>query len=661
MSWNTSLQLRNIQAEINQINYIIDNNVDGIGPQGPQGIQGIEGIQGPTGSTGATGSIGSTGSQGIQGVTGATGANGVSLFDITLNGGATYTAGSLSSFNTNSSTGYAVTTQAYNSGCMISSYATRANAIFIGLTETTNVTNPSTPYISFSHVLYSDNQAIYRIDDGVLNQGLFVQYPNSNPNFTFSVKYDNSNLYYYADGVELVNLRLNVGAGKTYYGCWASFNAKTFSNIQFVPLAEGIQGATGSTGATGSQGIKGDTGSQGIQGNQGTQGIQGIQGIQGVKGDPGSIITPVNNLVEFNAGIGMAGGANKFVIGDSGETLSLSLSSHVGSIHTNNPSANTDASILFNANNVSTSFLNQLTNVRTTPLSVDSSIVTITDTLNVSNQINCRAVVASYEVAIVPSGTGTTSNLILGSNNNNNYILYQNNSPSNPNELLLQYQNNSIQPSTTSTLMNVLPNGNIQIGDLGNASPNVSISGSGGLGRIYDTIYNPVPTPNSINVANFSANFTPSFLMDGNISNAFFSIDLSSFALPNLDNVEMTITAMSFTGTNTGASNAAAVLNFYLAPASDIVYQAYMGSSFGISCPATSAIPSPTSFNIQYSPIILTLNTIAGVKIQNLFLICNYICPVHPSAQITPTNFTISGLVKAYMSSGNEPLTVVPL
>ena len=520
MSWNTNLALRNIQSEIDQINYIIDNNVDGIGPQGPQGIQGIEGIQGSTGSTGATGSIGSTGSQGIQGATGATGANGVSLFDITLNGGATYLPNSLSSFNTNSTTGYAVTTQAYNSGCMISSYNTRANATYIGLTETTSIVDPNNPSSSFSHVLYSENTRIFRMDSGVLSSGNDV-YPNSNLNYVFSVKYDNNNLYFYLDGQEAVNLRLNVGPGKIYYGCWSSYQNKTFSNIQWVPLVQGIQGATGATGATGSQGIKGDTGSQGIQGNQGTQGIQGIQGIQGVKGDPGSIITPVNNLVEFNAGIAMAGGANEFVIGDSGETMSLSLSNHVGSIHTNNPSANTDASILFNANNVSTSFLNQLTNVRTTPLSVDSSIVTITDTLNVTNQINTRGVVASYEVAIVPSGTGTTSNLILGSNNNNNYIWYQNNSTSNPNELLLQYQNNAIQPSTTSTLINVLPSGNIQIGDLGNASPNVSISGSGGLGRIYDTIYNPLPpNQNAINVANFSANFTPSFLMDGNISNA---------------------------------------------------------------------------------------------------------------------------------------------
>lgn len=636
MSWNTSLQLRNIQSEIDLINYEIANSGGGIGPIGPQGPQGIQGIQGPIGTTGATGSTGSSGSQGIQGATGATGANGVSLFNITLNGGATYLPNSLSSFNTNSSSGYAITTQAYNSGCMISSYNTRLNATYIGLTESTTVATPTMPYLSFSHVLYSDNVYIYRMDSGVLSPTYDV-YPNSNPNYVFSVKYDNSNLYFYLDGQEAVNLRLNVGPGKTYYGCWACYNAKTFSNIQFVPLAQGIQGATGSTGATGSQGIK---------------------------GDPGSIITPVNNLVEFNAGIAMAGGASEFVIADSGETMSLSLSNHVGSIHTNNQSANTDASILFNGNNVSTSFLNQLTTVRTTPLSVDTSSVTITDTLNVTNQINTRALVASYEVAIVPPGDGTTSNLILGSNNNNNYILYQNNSVSNPNELLLQYQNNSIQPSTTSTLINVLPSGNIQLGDLGSASPNVSISGSAGLGRIYDTIYNPVPTPptpNAIYVANLSANFTPSFIMDANVSNAFFKVDLSSFALPNLDNVEMTITAMSFTGTNTGSATSPAVLNFYLASASDVVYQSYMGSSFGISMPAISTIPSPISFNTQYSPITLTLNTIAGVKINELYLICNYIIAVHPSAQITPTNFTISALVKAYMSSGNEPLTVVPL
>ena len=540
---SVNIRLNNLQNEVNYIEYVIDSNVDGIGPQGIQGIPGVKGD------------------------TGLSGSNGVSLFDITLNGGATYLPNSLSSFNTNGSTGYAVTTQAYNSGCMISSYAPRTNAVYIGLTESTSIINPANPSASFSHVLYSDSTKLYRMDSGNLSSNYDV-YPNSNPNYVFSVKYDNNNLYFYLDGIEAVHLRLNVGAGKTYYGCWSCYNAKTFSNIQFVPLAQGLQGPTGNTGNTGATGAKGD------------------------KGDTGSITSPVNNLVEF----------------------------------------------------------------------MDN--VNITDTLNVTNQINCRAVVSSYEVAIIPPADGTTSNLILGSNNNNNYIFYQNNSGSNPNELLLQYQNNSVQPATTSTLINVLPSGNIQIGDLSSATPNVSISGSAGLGRIYDTIYNPVPTPptqTAINVANFSANFTPSFVMDGNISNAFFKIDLSSFGLPNLDNVEMTITGMSFTGTNTGTSNAAAVLNFYLASASDVVYQSYMGSSYGISFPATSSIPSPTSFNIQYSPIILTLNTIAGVKIQNLFLICNYISPNHPSAQITPTNFTISGLVKAYMSSGNEPLTVVPL
>jgi hypothetical protein len=68
MSWNTSLMLRNIQNEIDEINYVIDNNVDGIGPQGIQGIPGT------------------------QGNTGLSGSNGVSLFDITLNGCLLYTS-----------------------------------------------------------------------------------------------------------------------------------------------------------------------------------------------------------------------------------------------------------------------------------------------------------------------------------------------------------------------------------------------------------------------------------------------------------------------------------------------------------------------------------------------------------------------------------------
>jgi hypothetical protein len=54
---------------------------------------------------------------------------------------------------------------------------------------------------------------------------------------------------------------------------------------------QGIQGLTGSqgiTGAQGIQGIQGITGTQGTAGAQGTQGIQGIQGIQGRQGITGT-------------------------------------------------------------------------------------------------------------------------------------------------------------------------------------------------------------------------------------------------------------------------------------------------------------------------------------------------------------------------------------
>jgi hypothetical protein len=450
---------------------------------------------------------------------------------------------------------------------MISSYATRANAIFIGLTETTTITNPSTPYISFSHVLYSDNTKLFRMDLGVLSSRFDV-YPNLNPNYVFSVKYDNNNLYFYLDGQEAVNLRLNVGSGKTYYGCWSSYQNKTFSNIQWVPLAQGIQG---------------------------NQGIQGIQGIQGVKGDTGSILSPVNNLVEF----------------------------------------------------------------------MDN--VNITSTLNVSNQINSRALVASYEVAIVPSGTGTTSNLILGSNNNNNYIWYQNNSTSNPNELLLQYQNNTIQPSTTSTLINVLPSGNIQIGDLGNASPNVSISGSGGLGRIYDTIYNPPPSSGGGSnplIGNFNINITPTWPFNANSPQTMIRTVLNQLLPANPAyssyNVELDITNLQFTMNFSGETGTNSNFLLYLGSSSNQAYDATQMTGYSFNTPASTNTPYSSIVNITNSNITLSIST--NVSITELFLIC-LLTPV-PSRisnlRVSIPSFIISGIIKSYSSNSILPLTVYP-
>jgi hypothetical protein len=298
MSWNTSLVLRNIQAEIDQINYEIANSGGGIGPQGPVG---------PTGPTGATG------------LTGETGENGRSAFNISLLGGATYVSGDLSSIKTNSSNGYAITTSPFLGGAFISGYATRQNAVYIGLTETTNVSNPSNPASSFSHMLYSEGDNIYRLNNGVVITS--APYPNSNPNFTFSVEYDNTNIMFFCDGVELVPLRLNVGSEKSYYGAWCSYLDKTISNIQFSSI---VVGPKGEQGIQGIQGIQGNQGNQGIQGVKGDQGIQGIQGEKGEKGDPGDLANPVifTDTFKFNNNIGFTmaefNNTNKSIILQSG-------------------------------------------------------------------------------------------------------------------------------------------------------------------------------------------------------------------------------------------------------------------------------------------------------------------------------------------------------
>lgn len=243
-SFQTNLALLRIQQEINLINKEIALNPGNTGPQGPRGPQGVPGAKGDTGPAGPAGP---QGPKGDTGNTGATGANGASPFYTTLYGGATYTPGTLSGFSTNGSNGYAITTEAYNSGCLVSAYGPRGNAAqatYVGLSEASTL---STIPNSIDYAIYSDGVSVQIIASGTVGHNVIL--PNNNPYYTYSVKYDGQNIILYLDGEVLDSSWIvPVGPGKIYYGAWCGYNQVTYSNLQWLPIVAGTNGTNGTNG-----------------------------------------------------------------------------------------------------------------------------------------------------------------------------------------------------------------------------------------------------------------------------------------------------------------------------------------------------------------------------------------------------------------------------
>jgi hypothetical protein len=219
--------LVNIRLQ-NEISYLQTLCLNPLLPSGPIGPQGPQGPQGPAGTNG------------INGV------NGASAFYTSLYGGATYTTGTLSGFSTNGSNGYAITTEAYNSGCIISAYGPRgsgAQATYVGLSEaSTLATIPN----SLDYAIYTDGVTVQLIASGLV--GNLVHLPNSNPFYTYSVKYDGQNIIIYLDGEVLdPSWIVPVGPGKVYYGAWCGYNNVTYSNLQWLPIVSGTNGLSSFT------------------------------------------------------------------------------------------------------------------------------------------------------------------------------------------------------------------------------------------------------------------------------------------------------------------------------------------------------------------------------------------------------------------------------
>jgi hypothetical protein len=265
-SWNTSLLLRNIQQEIDLINYEIEHSSGGIGPIGPQG---------PKGDTGAAGA---------------------SPFTMTLGGGAQVYNNTLTSFifpsivPVTSQTQYIVSDQCYSNCTTSCQYFKDGNTLFLGLRDNKIPTDPNNPQASCTWYFFADyaNQQLYQFNN-TANMG---QISLTKELQTFTMSVINGSLKCYLNNAEILEFQRTVSPSTLWYSYCSTYNAGAYTdNIvtdyifnQEVPGPQGAQGAQGAQGNQGIQGAKGD------KGDTGATGAKGDTGATGAKGDNGGII-----------------------------------------------------------------------------------------------------------------------------------------------------------------------------------------------------------------------------------------------------------------------------------------------------------------------------------------------------------------------------------
>jgi hypothetical protein len=273
-SWNTSLVLRNIQAEIDQINYEIAHSGGGIGPQGPAGAQG------PVGASGA------------------------SNFTMQLNGGAQIYNNTINSYifpstvPATSLTQYIVSDQSYNNCTTSCQYFKSTNSLFLGLTKNKTPSDPTNPLSSCTYYLYADDvqKRLYLYVNNI--QGPYITLTSQLHTFTISAI--NGILYCYLDNVVLPSFQQTIDPSLVWYSYCSTYNNGAYNdnivtNYVFNQLAIGPQGIKGDTGATGATGATGPTGATGSPGS-GTQIKIGYCSANFVPTDPVFIVNKVTKL-----------------------------------------------------------------------------------------------------------------------------------------------------------------------------------------------------------------------------------------------------------------------------------------------------------------------------------------------------------------------------
>ena len=164
-------------------------------------------------------------------------------FPLRLRVGATYLDATKTSFQTNGTSGYAITAQPFTGVCTVGGYTSLANASYIGLTDPdTLIADATYPAGSFSYLIYTAGSLLTTLTAGVVNsvELVYASYgiDGNTASSNLSVSYNGVDICFYFNGVEVPSLRIsNVGTGRSFYGVWASYTNKTFSNLVWSPTA----------------------------------------------------------------------------------------------------------------------------------------------------------------------------------------------------------------------------------------------------------------------------------------------------------------------------------------------------------------------------------------------------------------------------------------
>lgn len=219
--------------------------------------------------------------------------------------------------------------------------------------------------------------------------------------------------------------------------------------------------------------------------------------------------------------------------------------------------------------------------------------------------------------------------------------------------LQIQYYETSAPPIINALSIN--KNSNMILCDASNSEPTVQINGTLGLGRVYDTLYNPVSTTGNIDITsyNFTLNYPTQQLPNG-YAEQFVSLLEFTFD-NNYNSFLLDLNSFSFTYSyNTNVIQSLDVI-FFLSSAKNAAGSGDQKSNI------TIVNPTPTATNNSYSaPVTETLTLRTTAPTNKIYLTVTNNFTLDPDMYIGFTAFTINILGQLSNSTVVTPTVVIP-
>lgn len=219
--------------------------------------------------------------------------------------------------------------------------------------------------------------------------------------------------------------------------------------------------------------------------------------------------------------------------------------------------------------------------------------------------------------------------------------------------LQCQYYETSAPPAINALTLN--KSSNIILCDASNTNPTVQINGSSGLGRVYDTVYNPVSSVGNIDTTatDFTLNYPTQQLPKGYATQF---VSLLEFTFPNnYNNFVFDLNNFSFVYSyNTNVIQSLDVI-FFLSSTKN---GAGVGDQKGN---ITIVNPSPTATNNSYtSPITETLTLRTTSPTNTVYLNVANSFTLDPDMYIGFTAFTVNMVGQLSNSNAVTPTVTIP-